>query len=142
MLALKKSLALHKIKVVGSNDKPDFKLKILKLKITENTSTDTVKHKESPDNGKVFELTSGLFKLNGIITRTLTGKNYSWTGDKSKREKKTSFQSAKQMIMGENKSLTKYREKEFDQYIFRNMSGTCGSNSGVSITKGVKRLLK
>jgi len=142
MIALKSSFSLYKIRLVEPSMNPDFKLKISKLAIVENTKLDTVKHKESPDNGKVFELTSGSFKANGMVTRVSTSKKYSWTADKYKSEKKTSFQSASEMVSGENKSLTKYREKKFDQYTFRNLSSTCGSNSGASITRGVKNLLK
>ncbi len=142
MTALKSSLVLYKIKVVPPSMSPDFTMKITKLSIVESTRLDTVKHAESPDNGKVFELTTGLLKANGTVIRVSTGKKYGWSANKSKSEKKTSFQSAGEMVSGQNKDLTKYREKQFDQYTFRNLASTCGSNSGVSVTREVKRLMK
>jgi len=142
LTALKSSLVLHKIKVVPPSMSPDFTMNISKLTIVESTSLDTVKNESSKDNGKIFELTNASLKANGTVTMVSTGKEHGWYGDKSKREKKTSFQSAGQMVTGQNKDLTEYREKEFDQYTIRNLASNCGSNSGVSVTREIKRLMK
>jgi len=142
LAGMKSSLNLNKIRTVEAHENPDFTLKITKLTIVENIKLDTVKHEESPDNGKVFELTTASFKSLGVVTQSLTGEKSSWTGDKNKSERKTSFQSIKQIATGENKELREYREKKFDEHTFRNLASTCGSNSGVSVTRSVKRLLK
>ena len=142
LTALKSSLVLHKVKVIPPSMSPDFTMTISKLTIVESTRLDTVKNEKSEDDGKVFELTTVSLKANGTVTRVSTSKKYGWSGDKSKSEKKTSFQSAGEVVTGQNKDMTKYREKKFDEYTIRNLASTCGSNSGVSITKQVKRLLK
>ena len=142
LTALKSSLVLYKIKVVPPSMSPDFTMKISKLNIVESTRLDTVKNEKSEDDGKIFELTNASLTANGNVTRVSTNKKYGWSGSKSKSEKKTSFQSAGEMVTGQNKDMTKYREKKFDEYTIRNLASTCGSNSGVSVTKQVKRLMK
>ena len=128
--------------VIADNVSPEFSVKITSLEIHESTKMDTVKDVKSKENGMVRELTLADLKTTGVVTQISSGKTGNWEAEKDKDEKLTNNQSLDQMIAGQNKDNTVYREKNFDDNEFIHLSTLCGRRAGVRIEKEIQKLLK
>ena len=135
-----KELAVNR--VIADNVSPEFTVKITSLEIHESTKMDTVKDVKSRDNGMARELTLADLKTSGMITRISSGKSGNWDAEKDKDEKLTNNQSLDQMIAGQNKDNTLYREKNFDENEFVHLATLCGRRAAVRIEKELQKLLK
>ncbi len=128
--------------VIIDNVAPEFEVRILSLELHESTKLDTVKDVKSKDNGMVRELTLAGLKTSGTVLKIGGTSPIAWEADKEKDENLTNNRSVDQMIAGENKDGTTYREKAFDNNEFVVQAGHCGRRAAVRITQDVKKLLQ
>lgn len=131
---------LQSSNVVLDNASPQFEISFTGLVITESTRKDTVKDVESPDNGKIFELTTLDIEASGKVKKISNGAVENWTASKDKSEKVQSYRTVGQMINGENKERNEYRENEFDTNEAASLANSCGRRSGVVAVKDIARL--
>ncbi len=122
-------------KVIIDNQNPEFEVVLEKLSITESTRMDTIKDASSPDNGKVFELTTLDLDASGSMRKISDGKMFTWSADKSKSESTTSLRSAAQIAAGENKDKNEYREKAFDSGESGDLTEKVGGRAGSMIVR-------
>jgi len=128
--------------IVIDDAAPEFVVKIKSLEITESTKMDTVKDAKASNNGMIQELTLAGFKTTGTIVKTGQSTVHNWQAEKDKNESLTNNRSIDQMIAGENKHNTDYREKAFDDNVFVNQAGVCGKRAAVRVTNEIQRILK
>ncbi|MGB4973269.1 MAG: hypothetical protein WBO32_11465 [Cyclobacteriaceae bacterium] len=134
--------SMNERKLVIDNTNPEFSIAITKLELTEISTLDTVKDERSPDNGRVFDIAIANGKVSGTITNLATQKTETWTADRDKKERLTSFQSPAQIIKGENKDLNEYRKKDFDKNEFVSIAAQCGQQAAKEVGNSVRRQLK
>lgn len=120
----------------------EYRITFDKVSVTESTKTEKVNDTESDDHGKEFELTTLSFVATGKVHRVSDGSSESWTANKDKDEDLTSSRSAGQVITGDNKDKTEYREKEFDSGTAEDLTRKTGRRSGVVIVRDIGRLMK
>lgn len=120
----------------------EFRVTFDQLEVSESTKKEKVNDTSSIDNGKEFELTVFNFTATGKVNRLSDGSTRSWTATKSKDEDLTSSRSAGQVITGDNKDKTEYREKEFDSGTAEDLTGKAGRRSGVVIVRDIGQLMK
>ena len=107
---LTKELLINHVTI--DNASPEFVVKVIELEITESTKPDTVKDVKSKDNGMVRQLTQAGLKTHGTVMQSSTTTIKNWEADKDKNESLTSNRSLDQIISGDNKDNSSYREKE------------------------------
>ncbi len=120
----------------------EFLITFDQLKVTETTATEKINDTDSEDHGKEFELTTLNFAASGKVQRVSDGSTRSWTAYKDKSENTTSSRSAGQVLTGDNKDKTQYREKEFDSGTAEDLTQKTGRRSGVVIVRDIGQLLK
>ena len=120
----------------------EFRVSFDELKVTESTKTEKVDETSSDDHGKEFELTTLNFSATGKVQRLSDGASESWTAYKDKSEELTNSRSAGQVLTGDNKDKTEYREKVFDSGTAEDLTRKTGRRSGVVIVRDIARLLK
>ena len=130
---------LQSSKIIADGVNPSYEISITSFVITESTFSETVNDADSPDNGKVFELTKLELEAGGIVRNIASGKTKTWMASKDKSEKVTNSRSAGQVITGQNKDRNVYREKEFDQAEVDDLSQSTGRRSAVSMTKIISK---
>ena len=137
---LTKELGFNHVIVDGAA--PEFIVKVTSLELHESTKMDTVKDVKSKDNGMVRELTLAGLKASGTVTKNSGGNAGTWDAEKGKDEKLTHNQSLDQIIAGENKDNSQYREKNFDDNEFIHLSSLCGRRAAVRIEKEIRKQLQ
>ncbi|GAB5417225.1 MAG: hypothetical protein Crog4KO_20910 [Crocinitomicaceae bacterium] len=120
----------------------EFRITFDQLQVTETTKTEKVDDTESDDHGKEFELTTLNFSASGKVVRVSDGSSESWTAYKDKSEDLTSSRSAGQVLTGDNKDKTEYREKTFDSGTAEDLTRKTGRRSGVVIVRDIGKLIK
>jgi hypothetical protein len=120
----------------------EFRITFDKLDVTETTKTEKVDDTASDDHGKEFELTSLNFAATGRVVRVSDGTLESWSAYKDKSEDLKNSRTAGDVITGDNKDKTEYREKEFDSGTAQDLTGKTGRRSGVIIVRDIGRLMK
>ena len=128
--------------IILSDENPEYEVMISSFTIQESTKEEKINDSESPDHGKVFELTTLDFTAQGSVKRLSDGKTRSWYANKSKSESTTSSRSAGQLVTGDNKEKNEYREKDFDSGTAADFTNTIGSRSGVVIVKEISKSMK
>lgn len=128
-------------KIVLDSENPEFTISIESFRIIESTEQETVNDTLSDNHGDVFELTSLDLSTSGSITQVATGEVDSWSALKDKEEKVKNNRSAGQLITGDNKDKTEYREKELDASEPSDLSYTIGTRAGVVIVKEIFKAL-
>ena len=141
MLGLKGELGgTENVTVVASGGQ--YLITFEQLKVDETTKIEKIDDKDSEDHGKEFELTSLDFAASGNVVRVSDGSTRSWTAYKDKDESTTNSRSAGQVLTGDNKDKTEYREKEFDDGTAEDLSQKTGRRSGVVIVRDIGQLMK
>jgi hypothetical protein len=135
--SLKKELQVNNVFIAAEN--PQYEISFTNLTIQESTRLDTVKDAESPDHGKIFELTTLRLNASGQVKNLHTGISESWSASNDESEKVTSFRALGQMVNGENKERNEYREKAFENLEPAWQAGICGRRSAVMIVKEIQR---
>ena len=120
----------------------EFLVTFDKLKVTESTKTEKVNDTASEDHGKEFELTELKYAASGKVQRISDGASEQWAAYKDKSEELTNSRSAGQVLTGDNKDKTEYREKTFDSGTAADLTRKTGRRSGVIIVRDIGRLLK
>lgn len=120
----------------------EFLVTFDQVEVRETTATEKINDADSPDNGKEFELTTLNFSATGKVQRVSDGSSRSWTAYKDKSESTTSSRSAEQVITGDNKDKTEYREKAFDSGTAEDLTQKTGRRSGVVIIRDIGQLMK
>lgn len=126
--------------IVANN--PEFLVSISELTISESTKTETVSDTDSPDNGKVFELSSVNLSAKGLVDKAGGERIEEWWADKDKDEKVTNSRSGGQVLTGDNKDNNTYREKDFSDDIALDLAQKCGRRSGARIINDIVKALK
>lgn len=122
-------------KVIIDNQNPEFEVVLEKFSLVESSRMDTINDASSPDNGKIFELSSLELSASGSMKRISDGKTFTWSADKSKSESTTSLRSAAQIAAGENKDKNEYREKAFDSGEPADLTQKVGERAGSMIVR-------
>lgn len=120
----------------------EFVITFDQLKVEETTKIEKINDANSDDNGKEFELTTLSFSATGKVQRISDGTTRSWSAFKDKSETTTSSRSAGQVITGDNKDKTEYREKEFDSGTAEDLTEKTGRRSGVVAVRDIGELMK
>jgi hypothetical protein len=120
----------------------EFAVTFDQVEVKETTEIEKIDDTKSDDHGKEFELTSLDFAASGKVQRVSDGSTRSWTAYKDKSESTTSSRSASQVITGDNKDKTEYREKEFDSGTAEDLTQKTGRRSGVVIVRDIGQLMK
>ena len=128
--------------IIVDENNPEFAVSISELKINESTKTETVNDSDSPDNGKVFELTSLDLYANGLVDQISKTNIKEWSADKEKDEKVTNNRSAGQIVTGTNKDNKLYREKEFSDNEAKDLAENCGRRSATRIINTIIKFIK
>lgn len=128
--------------IILTDENPEYLITITSFTIQESTKEEKINDSESPDNGKIFELTTLDFTAQGSVKNLSTGKSRSWYANKSKSESTTSSRSAGQLVTGDNKDKNEYREKDFDSGTAADFTNTIGSRSGIVIVKEISKSMK
>ena len=128
--------------IIIDNNNPEFNISIKELTITESTISETITDINSPDNEKIFELTSLKLSSNGSTVKANGEKKQTWWADKSKDEKVTNSRLAGEIVTGDNKDKKNYRKKEFDKDIVHDLTLKCGRRSSVRIIKNITQMIK
>jgi len=141
MLGLKGELGgTENVTIVASGGQ--YLVTFEQLKVDETTKIEKIDDKDSEDHGKEFELTSLDFAASGNVVRVSDGSTRSWTAYKDKDESTTNSRSAGQVLTGDNKDKTEYREKEFDDGTAEDLAQKTGRRSGVVIVRDIGQLMK
>jgi len=127
--------------ILVEND-PEFSIIVDELVINESTKSETVSDADSPDNGKVFELSELDLSSSGNVNSPSGTHVSSWSADKNKEEKVTNSRSGGQIITGDNKDNNTYREKEFSDDEALDLAQKCGRRSGARIINDIVRAIK
>ena len=120
----------------------EFVVTFDQVEIKETTNIEKINDTDSEDHGKEFELTTLNFAASGKVQRVSDGSTRSWTAYKDKSESTTSSRSAGQVITGDNKDKTQYREKTFDSGTAEDLTEKTGRRSGVVIVRDIGKLMK
>jgi len=120
----------------------EFVVSFDQLQVSESTDSEKINDTESDDHGKEFELTTLKYAASGKVQRLSDGSSRSWTAYKDKSESTTSSRSAGQVITGDNKDKTEYREKEFDTGTTEDLTQKTGRRSGVVIVRDIGQLMQ
>ena len=120
----------------------EFRITFDKLEVTETTKTEKVDDTSSDDQGKEFELTTLNFVASGKVQKISDSSTESWTAYKDKSETVTNSRSAGQVLTGDNKDKTEYREKPFDSGTIEDLTRKTGRRSGVVIVRDIGRMMK
>ena len=120
----------------------EFLITFDQVEVKETTKVEKINDTNSDDHGKEFELTTLNFAATGKVQRISDGSTRSWTAYKDKSESTTSSRSAGQVITGDNKDKTEYREKAFDSGTAEDLMEKTGRRSGVVVVRDIGQLLK
>ncbi|XOV66157.1 MAG: hypothetical protein ACFHU9_11020 [Fluviicola sp.] len=120
----------------------EFVISFDQVMITETTKIEKIDDTNSEDHGKEFELTTLNLSATGKVTRVSDGSTRSWSAYKDKSESTTSSRSAGQVITGDNKDKTEYREKTFDSGTAEDLTEKTGRRSGVVVVRDIGKLVK
>ncbi len=120
----------------------EFLITFDQVEVKESTKIETINDTDSDDHGKEFELTTLNFVASGKVQRVSDGSTRSWTAYKDKSESTTSSRSAGQIITGDNKDKTEYREKTFDSGTAEDLTQKTGRRSGVVVVRDIGKLIK
>ncbi|NRA12643.1 MAG: hypothetical protein HRT57_11870 [Crocinitomicaceae bacterium] len=135
MSGLKSDLELNNVVLDEVN--PEFTIQISSFKISESTKTETINDTVSDNHGDIFELTSIDLSSSGTLTRVSNNETFNWSASKDKDEKVTTNRTAGQLITGDNKDKTEYREKELNANVALDFSNKLGERSSVVIVKEI-----
>ncbi|MCR9171180.1 MAG: hypothetical protein NXI10_01715 [bacterium] len=120
----------------------EFLVSFDQLKVMESTKIEKIDDTNSDDHGKEFELTTLNLSATGKVTRVSDGSTRNWSAYKDKSESTTSSRSAGQVLTGDNKDKTEYREKAFDSGTAEDLTEKTGRRSGVVLVRDIGKLLK
>jgi hypothetical protein len=140
MIGLKTDLQASKI--VLDEVSPEFTIQISSFNINESTTTETINDTVSDNHGDIFELTSIDLSSSGTVTRVSNNESYSWSANKDKDEKVTTNRTAGQVLTGDNKEKTEYREKELNANVALDFSNKLGGRVSVVIVKEIFKAIK
>jgi hypothetical protein len=141
MTQLKSSLEYNNIFIKPDN--AEFSVTIDKVLLKETLTVDTIKDAQSPDFGKVFDITMMLVKSTGTVTSNRDGKKWeAFTADKSDKEKLTLQHPIGTKIDGRKPGPHDWRKKGFNSHECRDHTLTVGKRTSDVITNRVNRFIK
>jgi len=141
MNSLKKSLEYNNIFINSEN--AEFNVTIDKLLLQESMTTDTIKDAQSPDFGKVYDITKLLVQSTGTVTSNSNSKQFeAFKADRSDKEKLTLQHPIGTKIDGRKPGPHDWRKKAFNSHEFLDNANTVGKRTSDVITNRVNRFIK
>ncbi len=138
---MKSQLALNNIFITSDN--AEFTVVIDKLLLQETMTTDTIKDNQSPDYGKVYDITKLFVQSTGTVTSNKDSKKWeAFKADRSDKEKLTLQHPIGTKIDGRKPGPHDWRKKAFNSHEFRDNASTVGKRTSDVITNRVNRFIK